>query len=96
VTPAARARDRPLPIRAGGADERREHAGAARSSVVVGRRDGVTAGVEDAGQGFAPDDVRQDARGLLAMRERLALVGGTLAVESAPGKGTALIAFVPR
>jgi signal transduction histidine kinase len=29
------------------------------------------------------------------MRERLALLGGTLAVESKPGRGTALIAFVP-
>jgi signal transduction histidine kinase len=73
-----------------------KHAGAARVNVVVGRRDGgVTAVVEDDGQGFDPGDVRQDALGLLGMRERLALVGGTLAVESAPGKGTALIAFVP-
>jgi signal transduction histidine kinase len=73
-----------------------KHAGAARVNVVVGRRDGgVTAVVEDDGQGFDPSDVRQDALGLLGMRERLALVGGTLAVESAPGKGTALIAFVP-
>ena len=29
------------------------------------------------------------------MRERVALVGGTLAVESGPGRGTTLIARVP-
>jgi signal transduction histidine kinase len=29
------------------------------------------------------------------MRERLALLGGTLAIESARGEGTALVAYVP-
>jgi signal transduction histidine kinase len=29
------------------------------------------------------------------MRERVWLVGGTLDVESAPGRGTAIIAWVP-
>jgi signal transduction histidine kinase len=29
------------------------------------------------------------------MRERLALVGGTLTIESSPGSGTALVAHVP-
>jgi signal transduction histidine kinase len=33
--------------------------------------------------------------GLLGMRERLEMVGGSLAVESAPGKGTTIIAQIP-
>jgi signal transduction histidine kinase len=33
--------------------------------------------------------------GLLGMRERLEMVGGRFGVESAPGKGTTIEAFVP-
>jgi two-component system, chemotaxis family, sensor kinase Cph1 len=63
--------------------------------VLASREGGVSAVVEDDGRGFAPDDVRPDALGLVGMRERLALLGGTLTVESKPGQGTALIAYVP-
>jgi len=73
-----------------------KHSGATQVSVIVARRGGsVAAIVEDDGDGFAPDDVREDALGLLGMRERLALVGGTLEVESAPGAGTTVAAQVP-
>jgi signal transduction histidine kinase len=73
-----------------------KHAEAGGVSVVVASRDGgVSAVVEDDGRGFAPADVRAEALGLVGMRERLALLGGTLAVESKPGRGTALIAYVP-
>jgi len=47
------------------------------------------------GRGFEAGETRDDTLGLLGMRERLALLGGTLAVESTPGEGTALIAYVP-
>jgi signal transduction histidine kinase len=73
-----------------------KHAAATRVSIVLTRRDGgVSAIVEDDGRGFTPQEVRGDALGLVGMRERLALVGGTLAVESTPGQGTSLVAFVP-
>jgi signal transduction histidine kinase len=73
-----------------------KHADAQQVSVVVSRRDaGVSAVVEDDGRGFDPADVRPDALGLVGMRERLALLDGTLAIESTPGGGTALIAYVP-
>ena len=73
-----------------------KHAEATSVSVVVGRRgDGVTVVVEDDGKGFDPDTVRPEALGLLGMRERLALLDGTLAIESAPGKGSTFIGFVP-
>jgi signal transduction histidine kinase len=33
--------------------------------------------------------------GLLGMRERLEMVGGSFAVESAPGQGTTILAQIP-
>jgi signal transduction histidine kinase len=73
-----------------------KHAAATQVSIVLTRRGGgVSAVVEDDGGGFAPDNVRNDALGLVGMRERLGLLGGTLAVESTHGKGTALVAYLP-
>jgi light-regulated signal transduction histidine kinase (bacteriophytochrome) len=56
--------------------------------------------VEDDGKGFVWDRVAGDAAaaprlGLLGIRERLALVGGMLEVETAPGSGTTLLIHVP-
>jgi signal transduction histidine kinase len=65
-------------------------------SILVTQSDGgVRAVVEDDGQGFSPGEVRVDALGLVGMRERLALLGGTLSVESEPGAGTAVVADIP-
>jgi signal transduction histidine kinase len=73
-----------------------KHAAAENVSVVLTRRDAdIGAIVEDDGQGFMPDEARDEALGLVGMRERIALVGGTLTVESTPGAGTAVIAHVP-
>ena len=73
-----------------------KHAGAEHVSIVVTSRDrSVAATVDDDGRGFAMDDVREDALGLLGMRERLALVGGTLAIESSRESGTTIAAQVP-
>jgi len=73
-----------------------KHAGAERVSILLTRGEGsVSAVIEDDGRGFAPGEVREEALGLLGMRERLVLLGGTLAVESTPGQGTALVAHVP-
>jgi signal transduction histidine kinase len=73
-----------------------KHAAATSVSIVVSVRDGgVGAVIEDDGQGFAPEAVRDDALGLVGMRERLALLGGTLAVESTQGGGTAIAAYIP-
>ena len=55
--------------------------------------------VEDDGRGFDAESTaarRPNGRlGLLGMRERVALVGGTLTVESGAGRGTTVIARVP-
>lgn len=53
--------------------------------------------VVDNGIGFMPGDVerRRPGMGLFTMRERAALVGGRLAIHSAPGEGTRVVATVP-
>jgi len=53
--------------------------------------------IEDDGQGFEPAVSPQDRPhyGLLGMRERAELLGGTALIESAPGKGTRLEIRVP-
>jgi signal transduction histidine kinase len=50
--------------------------------------------VEDRGRGFTLDGTRRGL-GLVAMRERAALVGGTLEVGEAPGGGTRVRLIVP-
>ncbi len=73
-----------------------KHAAARRVSVVVRRAAGqVSAVVEDDGGGFDPDAVATHRLGVLGMRERVTLVGGTLAVESRPGRGATVIARIP-
>ena len=73
-----------------------EHAGASRVSILVTTRDrSVAAVVEDDGRGFDPATARADGLGLVGMRERLALIGGRLRIESAAGAGTTLVAEVP-
>jgi signal transduction histidine kinase len=56
--------------------------------------------VEDDGKGFRSEEADETLApssrlGLLGMRERLALVGGKLEIEAAPGLGTTLIIHVP-
>jgi signal transduction histidine kinase len=51
--------------------------------------------VADDGRGFDPDRVPADRFGLLGMRERAALVGGALHVESATGEGARITAEAP-
>ncbi|HEY2327943.1 MAG TPA: sensor histidine kinase, partial [Gaiellaceae bacterium] len=72
-----------------------KHSAATSASVMLAARDsGVSAVVEDDGRGFEPEEVRTEALGIIGMRERLALLGGTLAIESS-ASGTSMIAFVP-
>jgi signal transduction histidine kinase len=73
-----------------------KHAEASQVSIVLTRRDGgVNALIEDNGHGFDVDQVDGGALGLVGMRERLALLGGTLTIESAPGGGTTIAAYLP-
>jgi signal transduction histidine kinase len=53
-------------------------------------------GGPDAGLGFDPELRNENAGlGLVSMRERLRLVGGRLSVQSAPMRGTEILAEVP-
>jgi signal transduction histidine kinase len=73
-----------------------KHARASRVSVLVtSKGSSVTAVVEDDGAGFQPERIREGGLGLLGMRERVALVGGRVDVESRPGAGSTLVAEVP-
>jgi signal transduction histidine kinase len=73
-----------------------KHAQARHVSILLTTKDGTVAVVvEDNGQGFDPAEAREDGLGLVGMRERLALVGGRLTVESSLGSGTTLVAEVP-
>jgi signal transduction histidine kinase len=57
---------------------------------------GVLLAVRDAGVGFDGSTPRKGRHlGLASMRERVRLVNGTPDIESAPGRGTAVIAWVP-
>jgi signal transduction histidine kinase len=73
-----------------------KHARARRVSILLARKNGaVKAVVEDDGQGFDPAEQTGDGYGLVGMRERLALLGGRLEVESTRNAGTTIAAEVP-
>ncbi|MFF3359914.1 GAF domain-containing sensor histidine kinase [Streptomyces misionensis] len=74
------------------------HARAEHVDVSVERRGGgAVLRVADDGDGFDPAAVGRAGRhlGLVSMRDRASGVGGTLTVESAPGKGTTIEMEVP-
>jgi signal transduction histidine kinase len=61
---------------------------------------GIQVEIEDDGVGFDPAGVVSDPGslrgvGLLGMRERLEIVGGTLQIDSEPGSGTHVVMSVP-
>jgi len=78
-----------------------KHSGASRVAVTVRRVDGyVSLTMEDNGRGFrrrAQGTERLDGRGLglRGMQERATILGGTFALESAPGRGTRLSVRIP-
>jgi signal transduction histidine kinase len=77
----------------------RKHSGASTAIVRI-TQDGGTATicVEDDGCGFVLVDTlldRDHGFGLHTMRERMELIGGTLSIDSAPGRGTRVIAKLP-
>jgi PAS domain S-box-containing protein len=72
------------------------HARAGHLGLLLERRHGqIRVYVEDDGVGFDPHNVEGSHLGLLGMRERVEMLGGTLLVESTMGNGTSVIVEVP-
>ena len=73
------------------------HAGSRKASITLSPTGGgLLLTVRDNGVGFDPASPEKSrSLGVASMRERVALVNGTLDIESAPGRGTAVIAWVP-
>jgi signal transduction histidine kinase len=72
-----------------------KHAHARRVSVLLAATAGkIKAVIEDDGKGFDPSEPG-DGVGLLGIRERMALLDGTLTVESGESGGTTIAAEVP-
>jgi PAS domain S-box-containing protein len=76
-----------------------KHAGATSVSILLERRAGsVSLIVEDDGCGFDEENTSVSGDrglGLAGMRERAALLGGSVEIESATGEGTTIIARIP-
>jgi signal transduction histidine kinase len=73
------------------------HAGVRAAKVTLRQMDsGLLLAVSDGGVGFDPMDPGEGMHlGLASMRERVRLVHGTLEIESGPGHGTTILAWVP-
>lgn len=73
-----------------------KYAGARHVGLTLAVHEGlVTVSVRDDGAGFDPAALPASAHGLLGMRFRVEAEGGTLRVESAPGRGTCLTVTLP-
>jgi signal transduction histidine kinase len=71
------------------------HADAEHVSIELDQRDGmIVLAVEDDGRGFDPD-AKSEGAGITGMRERAALVNGTIRFDSEAGLGTHVIVEIP-
>lgn len=72
-----------------------KHSGASSVRVAVRQLpDCLLAEIEDNGRGFVSGE-RRKGLGLLGIRERAAAAGGTLIIDSAPGRGTRIALRIP-
>lgn len=70
------------------------HSSAKNAKVTVTQtHDKITVQVSDDGSGFDP--LRQRGLGILGMEERVRRLGGTLQIQSAPGRGATVTAEIP-
>jgi signal transduction histidine kinase len=73
------------------------HARASLVNIILEQRDrDLALEVRDNGEGISPDAIaRPGALGVLGMRERAALVGGSVDISGRAGKGTVLTVLIP-
>jgi PAS domain S-box-containing protein len=74
------------------------HGGVAEATVRVwGDSEALTVQVEDRGAGFDEAELQANGKtsGLAGIRERVALLGGQITIEAAPGQGAHLTAVLP-
>jgi two-component system, NarL family, sensor histidine kinase UhpB len=76
----------------------RQHGGASSIRVTMRLIDGGYARVtiQDDGRGISPSDGTTEGMGMLGMRERATLIGGSLSVDSARGRGTTIRVVFPQ
>jgi signal transduction histidine kinase len=78
-----------------------KHANASQIWIQVRRKEGGTlcCSIRDDGMGFDARVVREEGKrrglGLIGIQERLNAIGGTLSIDSAPGRGTKLLIRLP-
>jgi len=72
------------------------HAGAGHIGVDLEIGDGVLVlGISDDGRGFDPVAMELVGLGLMGMRERTELAGGSLTIDSGPEHGTNVVLMIP-
>ena len=63
---------------------------------MVGRNEGIALAVRDDGAGFdSSSTAKRASLGLASMRERVRILDGRFDIESGPGIGTSLSAWLP-
>ena len=81
-----------------------KHASASKVSIVLEKKlEGLALVIEDDGIGFDPETVcrlasgsgRTSGLGLSGMKERVALLGGSIAIEASQGKGSTIFVQIP-
>lgn len=71
------------------------HASASEASVQLSQgEDGISLNISDNGRGFSGASDKKTF-GLLGMRERIAMLGGSLEIDSQPGRGTHIVVWLP-
>jgi PAS domain S-box-containing protein len=75
-----------------------KHGRASKVYLSIAKKDGsILLSIEDDGVGFKHNGIRSEVKslGIMIMKERAAMLGGEVHIESSPGKGTHVIVEIP-